>query len=123
MRHLIALALAVVASSACAEGTIASRMVPAPTPGQVLILELSDFQAEPDTCREGTFMARIKLAEPFVSGTNHQINMGCWHYSAAGTVIYDGWNAVTNKKIHMDMPVDDFTTTDTFKTWESYADN
>lgn len=121
MRNIIAIALAVVASSAIAGETIATRMEPAATPGQVLILDLSDFPAEPDECREGKYMARIKLAEPMVSGRNHRINDGCWHYSAAGTVVYDGWDQVNNKKIHLDMPTDSFTTTDAFKTWAAYA--
>lgn len=123
MRNLIAIALAFVASSAIAEGTIASRVEPTATPGQVLILDLSDFKAEPNECREGKYMARIKLAEPMMSGRNHRINDGCWHYSSAGTVVYDGWDQVNNKKIHLDIPTDSFTTTDAFKTWESYADN
>lgn len=125
MRHFLAIALAVVASSAIAGETVATRVVPAQTgiEGQVLILDLSNVPPEPGVCAKGTFMARITMDMPFYANRKSRINLGCWYYSKAGTVIYDGWDQVNKKPIHMDMPADAFITKEAFKKWEDFARN
>lgn len=125
MRHFLAIALAVAAGSVVAGETIATRVVPAQTgiEGQVLILDLSDFPPEPGICAKGTFMARITLDMPFYVNRKSRINLGCWYYSNAGTVIYDGWDQVNKKAIHMNMPAAAFTTTAAFKKWADFARN